>query len=133
MEGRKPTGVLIVLVNNKEPSKEADFNKWYNEVHIPDVLKTRCYYQATRYESIDPKPGQAKYLAIYETDHEDPIQAFADLQKHTGGMYIWPHLEAVFVQAYKYTGAEQRDPAMAKAAATKIASKANASAAAKAR
>jgi hypothetical protein len=108
MEGRKPTGVLVVMVNNTEPSKDAEFNKWYNEVHIPDVLGTGSYYKATRYENVDPKPGEAKYLAIYETDWEDPWAAFSAMQKHTGKMYIWPHLQAVFVETYKYGGPEVR-------------------------
>ena len=117
MEGRKPTGVLVVMVNNTEPSKEDEFNKWYNETHIPDIVGTGIYYTATRYENTDPKPGEAKYLAIYETDHEDPIAAFTEMQKHTGDMEIWPHLEAVFVQAFKYVGPEKRTPGAAKAAA----------------
>ena len=45
MEGRKPTGVLGVMVNNKEPSKEDEFNKWYNETHIPDIVGTGIYYK----------------------------------------------------------------------------------------
>ncbi|MEE9285038.1 MAG: DUF4286 family protein [Dehalococcoidia bacterium] len=118
MEGRKPTGVLIVMVNNTEPSKEDEFNKWYNEIHIPDVVGTGFYYHATRFVNTNPKPGEAKYLAIYETDQEDPIGAFAEMQKQTGDMDIWPHLEAVFVQAFKYTGSEKRTPGAAKAAAS---------------
>ncbi len=132
MEGRKPTGVLVVMVNNGDPSRDAEFNKWYNEVHIPDVVGTGCYYHATRFENINPKPGEAKYLAVYETDFEDPIAAFAELGKHTGKMVIWPKLEAVHVGAYRYTGKEKRTPevARAEAAAAGIAPK---SAAAKAR
>ncbi len=120
MEGRKPTGVLVVLVNNGDSAKDAEFNKWYNEVHIPDVVGTGCYYHATRYENINPKPGEAKYLALYETDWEDPIAAFAELGKHTGKMVIWPKLEVVHVGAYRYTGKEKRTPEMARAAAKGI-------------
>ena len=104
MEGRKPTGVLMVLVNNTEPSKDAEFNKWYNDVHIPEVCATGSYYAATRYECTDTKPGEAKYLAIYETDWEDPDAAFTGMLKKTDDMDIWAHLEAVSLKTSKFIG-----------------------------
>ena len=64
MEGRKPAGVLMVMVNNTEPSKDAEFNKWYNDVHIPEVCATGSYYAATRYECTDPKPGDEHTIAL---------------------------------------------------------------------
>ena len=62
MEGRKPTGVLLVMVNNTAPEKEAEFNHWYNEVHLADVCGTGSYYAATRFENPDAKPGEARYV-----------------------------------------------------------------------
>ena len=117
MEGRKPTGVLVVMVNNGDSSKDAEFNEWYNEVHVPDVVGTGSYYHATRYENINPKPGGAKYLAIYETDWEDPEAAFKAMGEQVSKMVIWPRLEVVHVATYKYAGKEKRTAAQAKAAA----------------
>jgi hypothetical protein len=117
VEGHKRTGVLVVLVNNGDPSQEAEFNKWYNEVHIPDVVGTGSYYHATRYENTNPKPGEARYLAIYETDWEDPEQAFNAMSEHVSKMVIWPKLEVVHVATYKYIG-KDAPAAQATAAAT---------------
>ena len=72
----RPTlGILLVLSNCKDPAREEDFNRWYEEVHIPDILDAGGFHTAYRYESLDPAATKAKYLAIYETDNIDPANA----------------------------------------------------------
>lgn len=72
-EKRKVSGLLVFLSNCRDEAREREFNDWYNKVHIPlHVLRSGRYHTAYRYESIDPKPGQSKYVSIYEMDHEDP-------------------------------------------------------------
>jgi hypothetical protein len=72
----KPTlGILLVLSNCKDPAREEDFNRWYEEVHIPDILDAGGFHTAYRYESLDPAATKAKYMAIYETDNIDPANA----------------------------------------------------------
>ena len=78
----KPTrGILLVLSNCKDPAREEEFNRWYEDVHIPDILDTGAFHTAYRYESLDPQATKGKYLAIYETEHSDPTKARAVLQK----------------------------------------------------
>ena len=81
---RKPVrGILAVLLNCPDPTKEAAFHRWYEDVHIPDILETGLFHTAYRYESLGlaatiPK---GKYLAIYETDASDPGKAAEELTK----------------------------------------------------
>ena len=49
-----------------QPEDEAKFNRWYNEVHIPMLLKFAGILGVTRYKLASGTEGQAKYLAIYE-------------------------------------------------------------------
>ena len=72
MDGNKPKGLLAVLSNCKDPAREAEFNKWYNEVHVPDILGTGAFKSASRWTATwdytwAGKP-QTKYVALYETD-----------------------------------------------------------------
>jgi hypothetical protein len=69
-------GKYILLVGMKvaDPAKEAEFNDWYNNTHFPDVLETPNFVKATRWEHTEPKPEDAKYLALYEIETDD-IQA----------------------------------------------------------
>ena len=77
MTARVPTGVLVAITDNDGPMTHEEFDRWYDEVHVPDVLQTGCYYAATRYESTGE--GEGRYLAVYETDWPDPIAAFEEL------------------------------------------------------
>ena len=78
----KPTlGILLVLSNCKDTADEEEFNRWYEDIHIPDILDTGAYHRAYRYESLDPETTKAKYLAIYETDNADPAKAGQELGK----------------------------------------------------
>lgn len=64
--------VLMVESNCADASKEADFNEWYNSVHVQDVLKTGIVRKATRYElTTPPAEGRGKYLAFYEIETND--------------------------------------------------------------
>jgi hypothetical protein len=63
--------LVIVESNCKEPAKEDEFNRWYNEIHLHDVLETLGVVRATRYERIAPEEGQAKYVALYEVEADD--------------------------------------------------------------
>ena len=72
----KPTrGILVVLSNCNDASDEDEFNRWYEDVHIPDILDAGAFHTAYRYESVDPEATKAKYLALYETDNIDPGKA----------------------------------------------------------
>jgi hypothetical protein len=64
--GMKP--VYIVRLHFKTPELEGDFNRWYNNVHLPDLLKVPNLITARRFISLS---GGIKYLAIYEFSSRD--------------------------------------------------------------
>ena len=69
--------LLAVESRCSDPSQEEEFNRWYDETHLPDVLETPGILRATRYENSDPSEGQGKYLALYEIESEDIEQTNA--------------------------------------------------------
>ena len=72
MTAETPKAVFIVLTNCTDPAREDEFNEWYNNVHLPDVLLTRGIVRATRLGRADETPeGQARYAALYELDTDD--------------------------------------------------------------
>jgi len=74
--------VVAVESNCADPAKEDDFNKWYNEIHIPDVLETAGVVRGTRYEAVEPSPGAGKYLAVYEVEADDLGAALKALKEN---------------------------------------------------
>lgn len=54
--------VLVVQVE-VNPSDEDEFNRWYDEEHIPEKLATPGFLSARRFRVADDSP---RYLVIYE-------------------------------------------------------------------
>ncbi len=58
--------VINIVATQCQPADDAKFNKWYNEVHIPMLLKFKKLKGVARYKVIG-KPGDLpKYIAIYK-------------------------------------------------------------------
>lgn len=70
-----PKATLLVF-SNAAPGQETEYNAWYDEVHIPDVLRLPGVVSARRFrlsaEQLDPAAEPATgYVATYELDLED--------------------------------------------------------------
>ncbi len=71
MEGRFPHGVRLVWANCTDPSRAREFNRWYDQVHIPDLVGAGVTSSALRYQNATHAAGDATYLAIWEIENED--------------------------------------------------------------
>lgn len=72
-----PNGVLLV-VSDAVPGREAEFDAWYDTVHIPELLRLPGWESATRYER-DPAlevEGASRFACLYEISG-DPTAALA--------------------------------------------------------
>ena len=74
--------LLIVETNCTDPSKEKEFNHWYDNTHVPDVLSTPGVLSATRYENPSPGEKQARFLALYEVETKDILQTMVTLNEN---------------------------------------------------
>ena len=64
--------LLFAFSDCVDPSREKEFNEWYDTMHVPDMLETPGMIRATRWVSADPQEGQRrKYLALYELETDD--------------------------------------------------------------
>jgi hypothetical protein len=59
-------GILLSISRVAKPNELSDaaFNKWYNEVHIRDVLATGGVTRAVRFREANPK-ATSPYMAVY--------------------------------------------------------------------
>jgi hypothetical protein len=77
-----PKAVVLVFTECTDPAREEEFNEWYDNTHVPDVLETSGFVSGIRYELVgNPGPGQGKYLAIYDVESDDLPSAMAALQQ----------------------------------------------------
>lgn len=73
----KARGVVLVYTDCEDPGQEDSFNEWYSG-HLHQTIEAIDFSAATRYVSTDPDHTPSKYLAIYETQNEDPSQVQKD-------------------------------------------------------
>src|SRR3954454_13506616 len=68
--GEVPKGVMVVQTARPEdPVKDKEFNEWYTNVHIPELLDVPGFVGARRYRALGDVTHQ--YLAVYEIDADD--------------------------------------------------------------
>jgi len=79
-------GLLLVFTKPVE-GREAEYNEWYDAVHLRDVGMIAGVASARRYEIASPEHAGAesphRYLAIYEID-VDPQLVIGELQTRYG-------------------------------------------------
>ena len=66
---------ITIVASTCRPEVEEKFNKWYNEVHVPMILKSPWIKGATRYKVVTQSPDCPKYLAIYEFEDKQKMDA----------------------------------------------------------
>ncbi len=67
-------GIFIAITECADPSREDDYNRWYNEEHLPTYIGLGPFFKGTRWVNTDPA-SPYKYLALYETTWDDPLAA----------------------------------------------------------
>jgi hypothetical protein len=79
---------FVVLSNPTTPGQEAEYNEWYNKVHIPDVLNVPGFLAAQRFKLADAqlgdRPRAHRYLALYEIESNDAKATLKELEKRIG-------------------------------------------------
>ncbi len=67
---------IIHIVITRPPTKDdKKFNQWYNEVHVPLILKFKKITSVTRYKVVaDSEPAQ--YVAIYRFKNKADFDAY---------------------------------------------------------
>nr|MDT0664401.1 DUF4286 family protein [Micromonospora sp. DSM 115978] len=81
-----PKGILLVQSRPVSPDREDEYNSWYDDAHIPDILKIPGFVSARRYRVRDAGhvtagPSIPAYLAIYEIEADDvaaPLNELAE-------------------------------------------------------
>ncbi len=66
-----PTGsALLIEAADIQPEMDDEFNLWYNQQHVQNVLAAPGFRAARRFRALE---GQPQYLALYELDSVDAL------------------------------------------------------------
>jgi hypothetical protein len=107
-----------LVFTNCAPGSDAEFNRWYDEIHVPDLLRipgvvkvhrgSVAAAQMVTADSGELEHGSAanipfRYLAVYEFDTEDPHAVLEEVRRraNTPEMVISPLLGTVYTALYE--------------------------------
>jgi hypothetical protein len=99
---------LVVLTNPVSPEQDAEYNDWYNNTHLKDVVAVDGFVSAQRFRVVIPdsaaelpKPSH-QYLALYqiEADDLDTVAQALSARAGTDAMQISPALDSATAQAF---------------------------------
>lgn len=76
----KTFNALFVVQGNPPPEREADYHRWYDEVHGPDALECGSFREMRRYRAVGPGERAAPFLAIWNADYPNERAAWAHIQ-----------------------------------------------------
>jgi hypothetical protein len=107
-----------LVFTNCAPGSDAEFNRWYDEVHVPDLLRVPGIVKVHRTSVAGPQivmleSGELahssadhipfRYLAIYEFETDDPRAVLEEVRAraNTPEMEISPLLGNVYTALYE--------------------------------
>ena len=67
---KKKGAALLIVFTDVDIEHDAEFNRWYNEEHIPERLSAPGFLDGARYEALK---GGPRYLAVYELETADAL------------------------------------------------------------
>jgi hypothetical protein len=103
---------ILVVLSNAQDGTDEQFNRWYTETHLGDILTLPGYSAAQRFKLSETQMAAGdppyRYLAIYEVDAEDVASAAEVLRANSGRMVIDPALDRSRTVAWFYTPITER-------------------------
>jgi len=105
---------VIVVLTNASSGRDDEFNEWYNNQHIPDVLKIPGFVAAQRFRladaQMDGTTSPWRYLALYELDTDDLAGALKELATRVGtpAMVMSDSLDMKAIGAYVFSPIAER-------------------------
>jgi uncharacterized protein (TIGR02118 family) len=68
--------ILNIIITQAPAQEEEKFNRWYNEVHIPMLLKCPKVQSAARYKVVGDTAQPGQYVAAYRFKNKADFEAF---------------------------------------------------------
>ena len=78
-----PRYVLVAMNGPTAEGDEQELSRWYEEVHMPDLLSCKGIKSARRFKTVKGKiPGRElwPYVAIYEIEADDLSEVSEEMQ-----------------------------------------------------
>lgn len=68
--------IINIIAIQCQPEVEEKFNKWYDEIHIPLLLKFKGIKEVTRYKIVKETEEYPTYLTIYQFESQKDYEVY---------------------------------------------------------
>jgi hypothetical protein len=99
--------IISIVTVDVDKAIEREFNRWYDERHVGEVLACPGWLWGARYVSTD---GEPRYLAMYEMANEEAMWT-PELQAIKGFGPFWKSVESYHSRIYRKIHYATRDEA----------------------
>ena len=84
---------VMIVYTNPVAGREEEFNQWYDDIHLRDLLAVPGFIAARRYRLSDAQspnatPSPFQYLCIYEIESDDLETTVDTLEAAVAKMYL---------------------------------------------
>ena len=108
----------FVVLTNAVEGREDEYNEWYDDVHLDDVLAVPGFVAAQRFTRVDPTgENPFGHLALYEIETDDieaTMQRLTDVAG-TDAMFLSEAMDREQLKTYLYAATGIRKTAPVKA------------------
>ena len=103
---------ILVVMMDVDPEHDEEFNRWYNDEHLPERLAIPGYVSARRFK-LEEGQGVLQYLCIWELEDASPLQsqeyqaqnARSSELRDRAHSYIRERMRGLYQQIYPAVGA----------------------------
>lgn len=88
---------LLLFMTDIDPALEDEFNRWYEEEHLPERQTMAGFLSARRFRAVE---GGPKYLALYDLESPAVLQSAPYLRISGANKSPWTQrMESMFTNA----------------------------------
>lgn len=77
----------FIVWSTPHPGVGEEFERWYNEVHLPDSISNGSFTAMHRYEAVGPGYRAASHLSIAEADYGSEAEAWASVRPRAQALH----------------------------------------------
>jgi hypothetical protein len=103
---------VLVVATSPVPGREDDYNRWYDTVHLAEVLSVPGLVSAERFVAEDrPAAPAPRYLAVYRVDSDDIDATMARFRQFSAGLDPEPSVDPDSVEVRLFRSLRPRPAA----------------------
>jgi hypothetical protein len=79
--------MAFIVWSTPHPGREDEFNRWYDEVHLPDSVANGSFTAMHRYRAVGPGYHAAPFLSVAEADYGSEDEAWASVRPKANALH----------------------------------------------